>query len=565
MVTPQKMIGELLLNRNIITRDQLDAALGKQQKTGEKLGRLLVREGFLTEQQLLEILELVLGIPHVQIGKLNINPEAVKLLPPRLIRFHKILPISVRKRNITLAMADPLNHQALDDVRMVTGRDVTPVLASEKELDIAIRQFLAFRLDPNIDIILSELNQEGKLPAPNTKDIPLTRTEDEAPLIRVVNSIMLQAVQGRCSDVHVEPRENDIGIRYRVDGELYEVLTLPKALAAAIVSRIKIMAGMDIAERRLPQDGRFQMKVENREVDFRVSTLPVIHGEKAALRILDRANVLTRIEQLGLSSHNQQRLLALSRRPYGMLLVTGPTGSGKTTMLYSILGEINSVEKNIVTLEDPVEYSIPGINQVQVNPKAGVTFAGGLRSVLRQDPDIIMVGEIRDFETAQLAVQAASTGHLVLSTLHTNDAVGAIARLIDMGIEGYLLSDSVAGVVSQRLVRQLCENCKSKYILDEDTAKRLGISEEKGGEFYRATGCNMCRQLGYRGRIALHEIMIIGPGTKHHIYRGEHLHDSLERAAIEEEMITIKIDGINKAKQGITSLEEVMKVMFSGG
>jgi type IV pilus assembly protein PilB len=307
------------------------------------------------------------------------------------------------------------------------------------------------------------------------------------------------------------------------------------------------------------------MNIEDREVDFRVSTMPVAYGEKVVLRILDRSNGLTRIDQLGLTSINRENLLALSHRPHGILLITGPTGSGKTTMLYSILNKINSIEKNIITLEDPIEYSLSDINQMQINPKAGLTFASGLRSILRQDPDIIMVGEIRDHETAQLAVQASLTGHLVLSTLHTNSAAGAIARLTDMGIENFLLSNSIAGVVSQRLVRQLCENCKTKYLLDKDTAVRLGIPEESGKEFYQPVGCNMCRHLGYQGRIALHEIMIMRPKIKQLMYQGENSEDTLEQAACAEGMVTIKQDGIIKAKQGLTSLEEVMKVVLLGG
>ncbi|HEX3011438.1 MAG TPA: ATPase, T2SS/T4P/T4SS family, partial [Syntrophomonadaceae bacterium] len=433
MLGQRKMIGEIICEMGFITKDQLESALTEQKETGEKLGRLLINKGILTEQQLLEILELVLGIPKVQISKLNIDPETVKLLPPQLLRMHSILPVSRKKNNLTLAMADPLNQQAIDDVRLASGLDVIPVLASEKDLEIAIRQYLSFRLDPNMERILEELQQDEK--SSDRRDHQPVRVDDDAPIIRVVNSILVQAVHGHCSDIHVEPRDGDLRIRYRVDGELYEVLTLPKVSAGAVISRIKIMANLDIAEKRIPQDGRFRMNVEGREVDFRVSTLPIIYGEKIVLRILDRSNALTRVDQLGLTGSNRKRLLGLSHRPYGMLLVTGPTGSGKTTTLYSLLNKISTVEKNIITLEDPVEYSLPGINQTQINPKAGLTFASGLRSILRQDPNVIMVGEIRDHETAQLAVQAALTGHLVLSTLHTNSAAGAIARLTDMGIE----------------------------------------------------------------------------------------------------------------------------------
>jgi type IV pilus assembly protein PilB len=440
---------------------------------------------------------------------------------------------------------------------------VIPVLAGEKEMDTAIRQYLALRLDPNLEEILNEIKQVGKKAIPDIKETQSLRVFDDAPIIRMVNSILIQAVQGHCSDIHIEAQELDVRVRFRVDGELYEVLTLPKISLAAIVSRVKIMAGMDIAEKRIPQDGRFRMVIETREVDFRVSTLPTSHGEKVVMRVLDRTNAMTRIDSLGLSSINHERLLSVSRRPHGMILVTGPTGSGKTSTLYSILGEINSVDKNIITLEDPIEYTLEGINQVQTNPKAGLSFASGLRSVLRQDPDIIMVGEIRDFETAQLVVQASLTGHLVLSTVHTNSAAGTLARLTDMGIEEYLLATSLTGVVSQRLVRRICGNCCQEYGLAKDTAIMLGIPEESGQVFYRPIGCNMCRQLGYQGRVALHEIMIIGPQVRTAINRGDSS-DALQAAALEEGMISIRNDGIDKAKLGLTSLEEVMKAVFLG-
>ncbi len=559
----RRMIGEILTSFGIITEAQLESALQKQIETGEKLGKILVKRGILSEQQLIETIEFMLGIPFVHLSKINIDPEAVKLLAPQIIRLHKILPISRKKNTITLAMADPLNHQAIDDVRMATDLEVVPVLASEKEMDTAIRQYLAFRLDPNMEKILNELKQTGSKTIPGVKETQALRVVDNAPIIRMVNSILIQAVQGHCSDIHIEAQELDIRVRFRVDGELYEVLTLPKISLAAVVSRVKIMAGMDIAEKRIPQDGRFRMIIETREVDFRVSILPTSNGEKVVMRVLDRKNAINRIDNLGLNSINLERLLSLSRRPHGMLLVTGPTGSGKTSTLYSILAEINSVDKNIITLEDPIEYTLEGINQVQTNPKAGLSFASGLRSVLRQDPDIIMVGEIRDYETAQLVVQASLTGHLVLSTVHTNSAAGTVARLIDMGIEEYLLVTSLAGVVSQRLVRQLCGNCCKEYVLENDTAVKLGIPEESGQVFYRPIGCNMCRQLGYQGRIALHEIMIMGPRVRSAINRGDSS-DDLQAAALEEGMISIRNDGITKARQGITSLEEVMKVVFLG-
>lgn len=565
MAVQRKMMGEILLEIGLVTREQLDEALSEQTLTGERLGRIMVNRGVLTEQQLIETLEFMLGIPHVQLGKMTIDSEAVKLISPNLARSHKILPISRKNGLITLAMADPLNYRAIDDVRMATGLDVVPVLASEKELETAIRQYLALRVDADVERILGELFQDEKNSLNAHKESAALRIDDDAPVVRMVNSILAQAVQGRASDIHIEPQENQIRVRFRLDGQLYEVLNLPKKSSGAIVSRIKIMAGMDIAEKRIPQDGRVRMTLEGRTVDFRISTLPAVFGEKVVLRILDRANALTAVSQLGLSVKNQEYLLSLAHRPHGMVLVTGPTGSGKTTTLYSVLGEINSIDKNIITLEDPVEYSLPGINQVQVNPKTGLTFAAGLRSILRQDPDVIMVGEIRDHETAQLAVQAALTGHLVLSTLHTNSAAGVMARLTDMNIEPFLLSSSLVGVMSQRLVRRLCPNCRKPYHLSEEMAAKLGIVDQSGEQFYRAVGCHMCRQLGYRGRIAVHEIISLGPRLRESINQGDTSEDAIEKTAIQEGMITIKQDGVNKARQGLTTLEEVMKAVLLEG
>ncbi len=558
-----KPIGELLCDMGVVTPEQLELALIKQAETGEKFGQILVEQGFLTEQQLIEALEFNLGIPHVKLSKTSIDADTINIIPPHLIRLHNILPIAKKGSSITLAMADPLNQQAIDDVRMASGLDVIPVLAGKSDLDNAIRQYLAFRVDPTMEKILVELNHEAK-PASNLLTRETIRIDDDAPVVRMVNSLLTQAVQGRCSDIHIEPQELETRVRFRVDGDLFAVLTIPKQSTPAVVSRLKIMGGMDIAEKRIPQDGRFKMVVENRPVDFRVSTLPTAFGEKVVLRILDRTNAITNINKLGLSDKNREQLLSLAYRPYGLVLVAGPTGSGKTTTLYSILNEINTITKNIITLEDPIEYSITGINQVQINPKTGLTFAHGLRAILRQDPDIIMVGEIRDTETAQLAVQAALTGHLVLSTLHTNGAAATIARLVDMGIENFLLLSALAGVISQRLVRKLCFNCRQSYLLDEETAYRLGIPQETGQRFYKSTGCNTCRQLGYQGRLALHEILYLDHEIRNKIGLKGHSEDAIANMAIGAGMVTIKEDGIFKAKQGLTSLEEVMKAVLLG-
>lgn len=495
---------------------------------------------------------------------MTIDAEAVKLLAPPIMRLNKVLPISHTRDTLILAMSDPMNQQVINDVRMATGLEVIPILAHDKEIDAAIHHFLSFRFGPDMEKILAEICPSGpQLKAREIESASINFDED-APIIRMVNSLLIQAVQAGCSDLHLEAQEKQVRVRFRIDGELYDGLTLPIKSMPALVSRIKIMAGMDIAEKRIPQDGRFRMMIAGREIDFRVSTLPAYNGEKAVLRVLDSAQAQAQIDRLGFSSWNQERFLSLIRRPFGLVLVTGSTGSGKTTTLYSILSKITCAGKNIITLEDPIEYSLRGINQVQVNHKVGLTFAGGLGSILRQDPDIIMVGEIRDHETARLAVQAALTGHLVLSTLHTNSAVGTLARLADMGIEKFLLSTCLAGVISQRLVRRLCEHCLKQYILDRDMAVGMGREEHAGEEFYQPSGCNMCRLSGYQGRIALQEIMVLGPQVRAAINRGADS-DELQSAALAEGMVSIKNDGLAKAGQGLTSLEEVMKAVYLEG
>ena len=504
------------------------------------------------------------GSRRLRLLSMIIDAEAVKLLTPPVMRFNKVLPVTYTKDSIIIAMSEPRNQQVINDVRMATGWKLLPILANDKEIDAAIRHFLSFRFDLDMEKIMGEISHNGPKLSSREMEVPSINVEEDAPIIRMVNSLLTQAVQAGCSDLHLEAQEKEVRVRFRIDGELHDVLTLPIKSMPALVSRIKIMGGMNIAEKRIPQDGRFRTMMAGREIDFRVSTLPAYNGEKAVLRVLDSSQAQAQIDRLGFSSWNQERFLSLIQRPFGMVLVTGSTGSGKTTTLYSILSKITSAGKNIITLEDPIEYCLSGINQVQVNHKVGLTFASGLGSILRQDPDIIMVGEIRDHETARLAVQAALTGHLVLSTLHTNSAVGTLARLADMGIEKFLLATSLAGVISQRLVRQLCEHCLKQYILDRDMALGMGIEERAGEEFYQPAGCNMCRQSGYQGRIALQEIMLLSPQVRAAVNRGADS-DELQAAALAEGMVSIKDDGLAKAGQGLTSLEEVMKAVYLEG
>lgn len=564
MTIQRKMLGEILVENGLIDQNQLDQTLAEQDNNNEKLGKILVRKGLLSDDQLMEVLEFVLGIPRVQISRMEIDPETVKVLPTNIIQKHQILPLSVNQGRMTLIMVDPLNYQAIDDVRILTGLDVVPVMASERELDSAIKQYTALQVDTKMEKLLGELSQYnyGKNIENDFKSIEL---DEDAPIIRMVNSLLRQAVQAGASDIHIEPLEHDVRVRFRIDGELMEVLTLPRKSFPATISRIKIMGNLDISEKRLPQDGRTRLVIDGREIDFRISSLPSIHGEKIVLRILDRAHALMSLDKLGFSRINEQRINSLIHRPHGMIIVTGPTGSGKTTTLYSVLTEINSSNRNIITLEDPVEYSLPGIIQVQINNKAGLTFPAGLRSILRQDPDIIMVGEMRDSETAELGVRSALTGHLFFSTLHTNSAAGTIARMINMGIENYLLSSSLSGIVSQRLIRRLCRNCKRPYSLDKITAARLGMEEYAEQVFFAPTGCNMCRQSGYAGRLALHEVLEVDSQMRSAITSHIQSEDEIEQIAVKEGMNTMRQDGINKAIEGITSLEEVMKGVFLGG
>lgn len=564
MATQRKMLGDIFVENGLISEEQLTQALADQKNSKEKLGRILVRRGYITDDQLMEVLEFSLGIPRVQISRMEINPETVKLLPTNMLSKHHVLPLSVNQGRMTLIMADPLNFQAIDDIRILTGMDVVPVMASERELESAIQQFTALQVDSKMEKLLGELSQYNYGVTVET-ETPGMELADDAPVIRMVNSLLKQAVQGGASDIHIEPLEHDVRVRFRIDGELWEVLSLPKKSFPATVSRIKIMANLDISEKRIPQDGRTRLIIDGREIDFRISTLPSIHGEKIVLRILDRTNAILSLEKLGFSPTNEQRIKSLIRRPHGMVIVTGPTGSGKTTTLYSVLTELNEPSRNIITLEDPVEYSLIGITQVQINNKAGLTFPAGLRSILRQDPDIIMVGEMRDGETAGLGVRAALTGHLFFSTLHTNSAAGTVARMVNMGIENYLLSSSLAGVVSQRLIRRLCKNCCQPYELDEDTAVQLNMTDYVGKQFYAPVGCNMCRQSGYSGRLALHEVLVVGPEMRKAITNKIQSEDELEEIAVSEGMITMSRDGIHKAFEGLTSLQEVMKGVLLGG
>ena len=557
----RKRLGDLLVDAGLITAAQLQQALQAQRQTGERLGRVLVSLGFVTEQDILNTLEMQLGIPQITLSD-RLNIPLIRSLPETLLRRHRVVPVKQESDRLMIAMSDPLNVVAIDDLRLATGLEIDPVLAREKEIDDALQK--AFTLS-SLEKAFAEMPDEPGATEMQALDLaPGDAGGAEAPVIRLVNSLIAQAVNEKASDIHIEPQEKKVLVRFRQDGLLREVMTLSHQTRLPLVSRIKIMAGMDIAEKRLPQDGRIQIKFAGRNIDLRVSSMPTVFGEKIVLRILDKSTNILPIEELGFDDYNFDRFLSLLRHAYGMVLITGPTGSGKTTTLYAVLNKLRSPELNIVTIEDPVEYVLEGINQTQVNVKAGLTFASGLRSILRQDPDVIMVGEIRDHETAEIAVRAASTGHLVLSTLHTNDAAGALTRLIDMGVEPFLVASSLLGVVAQRLVRVLCPHCRQEYRPAPDAAERIFMGHAPADDvtLFAPGKCARCEQLGYRGRISIQEVLI-SSGNIRSLINQKRSADEIKQQAIKEGMVTLQQDGINKARCGITSLQETMRVAYT--
>ena len=554
----RKRLGDLLIEVGMITREQLARALKVQAKMGKRLGRVLVELGFVSEQGLVEALEFQLGIPHVDLSITAIEPDVAALIPEAVAKRHQIIPIRREADKMVLAMADPTNIFAIDDARLATGLTVEVVIAGESGIERAINRSYGVR--ETVQKAIDQLQTSDHfMPA----DDP-AMAESDAPIISIANSLLQQAVKDGASDIHIEPQEKDVRVRFRVDGVLREMMTFPKGLQGALISRLKIMGAMDITERRIPQDGRIKLLFAGRDIDIRLSTLPTIYGEKIVGRVLDQAGAILHIDKLGFSALNRRRFNDMCRKSYGIMLVTGPTGSGKTTTLYAALSRCISPEKNIITVEDPVEYRLPGINQINVNPKAGLEFANALRAMLRQDPNIIMVGEIRDEETAEIAIRAALTGHLVFSTLHTNDAASTVTRLTDMGIEAYLVASAVLGIVSQRLVRRLCEHCKISYLLAPNTPEYIfaGVSHGKPLKLFRGQGCPACNHTGYRGRIGVHEVLPFTPAIRELIMRGESA-DRIAATAKEEGMLTMAQDGVQKALEGITTLAEVMRAAYA--
>ncbi len=552
----RKRLGDLLIESGKITQEQLEKALIAHKRSGERLGRVLVTQGSISETDLLQVLVQNLGIPLIDLSVTLPDKEAVRLIPMSLAERHGVLPIRKNGNRLMVAMLDPTNFFAIDDLRMVTQCEIEPLIATESDILKAIQRSYSVS-----DIVAKSVNRLHKEELDSIAEI---ETSEDAPVINIVNSLIGQAIKNGASDIHLEPLEKGLRVRFRIDGVLRETASFPKHTQGAIISRVKIISNMDIAEKRTPQDGRIQVQEAGRPVDIRVSSLPTIYGEKIVMRILDQKAIILDVNSLGFTPENLAKYQKMYQHSYGIILITGPTGSGKTTTLYSTLTELNSSSKNIITIEDPVEYRLPGINQVQVNAKAGMTFASGLRSILRQDPNIIMVGEIRDRETAEIAIRAAMTGHLVLSTLHTNDAAGAVTRLIDMGIEPFLVASSLLGSIAQRLVRKICPECRQEYVpaADSPAGAALAAAGKAGTKIAKGKGCLQCNDTGYRGRIAVHEVMPMAERLSELVVHRASATE-LSKAAREEGMRTMQQDALQKVLEGKTTVEEMIRVTYS--
>ncbi len=553
MVDQSKSLRDTLVKSGLLTEGQVKEAIEEGRRSGETLIKSILRKGMIDESTLINFLEKEMEIPRVDLSSYLVDQKTVDLVPISVTRKYKLIPLFKVGDVLTVAMVDPFDVVALDEVRSKSKCDVEPMVATSKEIETAIGQY--YGVAGSVEDLVKEIGEEQ--PGAPVK-APSGPTE-EAPVIKLVNLLILRAVAEGASDVHIEPTEKHVRIRYRVDGLMHDVSTAPLYLHSAIVTRIKVMSKMDIAESRVPQDGRFELRVESKAIDARVSSFPSIYGEALVMRLLDKSSVLIGLGDLGFGEDNMRKFEEVVKRPYGIVLVTGPTGSGKTTTLYATLNHILSQEKNVMTIEDPVEYELAGVRQAQVNVKAGLEFANALRSMLRQDPDIILVGEIRDVETARVAIQAALTGHLVFSTLHTNDAPGSLTRLVDMGVEPFLTASSVASTIAQRLVRTICSRCKVAYEPDKELLQKIGLNSNEKVEFYRGKGCKTCHNTGYKGRTAIFEILVVNNAIQELILRNASANE-LRKAAIESGMKTLRDDGLLKVGQGLTTIDEVMRV-----
>jgi type IV pilus assembly protein PilB len=551
-----KQLGQILIEQGLITPAQLEQALEEHRKTPKSLGRVLIDLGLIKEADLVRALAEQVGLEFVDLADYHIDPSSTMLLPDALARRYRAIPIGERDGKLLVAMSDPANVYALDDIRTITNRDVPPVVATAADVEQAIQKFAG--MDGQVEALASQASEQLE-----SDEEQLEAALEEAPIVKLVQAIMTQAVGDRASDVHIEPTERDVRVRFRVDGVLHDVMHSPKNIQGGLISRLKVMADLNIAEKRVPQDGRISMRVGGRMLDLRVATLPTVYGEKIVIRVLDKSQALLKLEDLGFSDDSYKRFSASFSKPYGAILVTGPTGSGKSTTMYATLNILNAEDRNIITVEDPVEYRLDGVNQMQVNPKAGLTFASALRSILRADPDIVLIGEIRDKETATIAIEAALTGHLVLSSLHTNDAASAISRLVEMEVETFLVASAIDCVVAQRLFRMLCERCKEAYKPEHAELVAAGYPEWLIPEIdtlFRPTGCSACSNTGYRGRAGLYEVMPMSEEIQR-LTVDRASADDLRKTAIEQGMMTLRDDGLEKARMGRTSIGEIARVV----
>ena len=551
-------LGEILVREGLITLDQLKKALMEQKGTGMRLGYTLVKLGFVEETEVTKMLARQYRMPAVDLSRFEVDPKIIKLLPPDIAVKHTVLPLKREGRTLTVAIVDPNNVTAIEDIKFITRCDVFPVIAGEYTLRNAIDRYYQ-QSDAQLQSLLKSVEEADVevVEEEQEEDVKAQDLAEDAPVVKLINGLLTDAVKRGASDIHIEPFEHEIRVRYRVDGALQEVMKPPVKMKAALTSRVKIMAQLNIAERRVPQDGRIKLKFGSKVIDFRVSTLPVLYGEKIVLRILDRGNLALDLKTFGFEPKAEADLLKAILNPYGMVLVTGPTGSGKTTTLYSALSRINTAEVNIMTAEDPVEYNLLGINQVLVRNEVGMTFAAALKAFLRQDPNIIMVGEIRDLETGSIAIKAALTGHLVLSTLHTNDAPSTVTRMVDMGIEPFNVASAVNLIVAQRLVRRICGSCKEEHQYSPEEMHAFAV-DPKLGPFFKGTGCDTCNGTGYKGRQGLYEVMAMSSALRRLVLKGAST-EELREQGVKESMLTLRMDGMLKVKKGVTTLEEVVK------
>lgn len=557
----RKRLGDILVEAGVISKEQLQEALSKQKILGKRLGKVLVETGMTTEDSIATTLAAQMSIPYLNLNEITIPPEVLTTIPDGIVRSHSLIPVRLDGNRLQISMTDPLDLFIIDEITFQTGYELDIGISTESQIEAAIKHYYgnSDSLQNAVDNLAAERKTEVTLDESFFTTFDLNEEEQNVPIINLVNTIIQQAINDKASDIHIEPDEEIIRVRYRIDGILNELMKAPKTIQSELLSRLKIMAQMDISEKRLPQDGRIKVKVQNKSIDLRVSSLPTVFGEKIVIRILDKSRMSLTLDQVGFDEDLLKLFKTLSSAPNGIVLMTGPTGSGKTSTLYAAINFVKSPQINITTVEDPVEYLIPSINQVQVRPEIGLTFARTLRSILRQDPNVILIGEIRDFETAQIAIESALTGHLVFSTLHTNDAASAITRLIEMGVEPYLVASAVIGVGGQRLVRKICPSCKIQVSANDEEAALLAENGLADSKLYQGKGCLTCRKSGYSGRTAIHEIMTINDEIHSLILDSASARD-IRTAAVKAGMRTMRLDGLQKAIKGVTTIGEVMRL-----